>query len=212
LRGEEEADPPVCQTLETTQLVIDYRMNETMTDQKYVYSARVLHWLMAVGFLFMWGSGFIMTMETIEDTPLEENLFGLHISTGVMLVVLMIVRLAIRFANKPPALPDFMPAWEKLGSHLGHLGLYLLPIAVLTIGWAEVDFGGHGVKWFGIMMPKIFPTMEMYGGINLEETTEVLHRWLAYATFGLFVAHVLAVLKHRYLDGHDVLYRMSLKD
>ncbi len=183
-----------------------------MTDQKYVYSARVLHWLMAAGFLFMWGSGFFMTMDAIEDTPLEETLFSLHISTGVTLVLLMLVRVAIRLANQPPALPDFMPAWEKLGSHLGHLGLYLLPLAVLAVGWAEVDVGGHGVEWFGIAMPKIFPTMEVFAGINLEDATETLHKWLAYTTFGLFVFHVLAVLKHRYFDGHDVLYRMSLKD
>lgn len=187
-------------------------MTDPITDTHYAYSARLMHWLMAIFFLFMWGSGFIMTMESMEDTPLEESLFSLHISTGVMLVVLMVARIAIRLTHRPPALPDFMPPLEKLGSHLGHLGLYLLPIAVLTIGWAEVDFGGHGVKWFGLAMPKLFPTMETYAGFNLEETTEVLHRWLAWTTFGLFVLHVMAVIKHRYMDGHDVLYRMSLKD
>lgn len=179
--------------------------------KKYAYPARLIHWIMAFLFIFMWASGYVMTLDTIDDSPLEETLFFLHISSGVTLVFLMILRIAIRLTHKPPHFVGHMPKLEQIGAHLAHIGLYLLPLATLTIGWAEVDVGGHGVQWFGIPMPKIFPTMEFYGSINLEELTENLHMWLAWATFGLFILHIAAVIKHQYGDKIDILSRMSLK-
>lgn len=178
--------------------------------ERYVLSARVLHWVMAAGFIFMWACGYAMTSLVPDDSALQEFLFGLHISIGVTLLMLLAARIAVRLSNSPPPLPDALARWEKVSSHLGHLGLYLLPATVIIIGWAETDFGGHGVKWFGIAMPKIFPTMEVMAGFKLETVTANLHRWLAYTMLGLVVIHIAAVAKHRWLDGHDVLHRMTL--
>ena len=176
---------------------------------KYVFSARLLHWLMVLGFFFMWGCGYVMTSLVKEDSNLEEVLFALHISVGVTLLFLLILRIIIRFVNRPPALPEGLSGLEKLGSHLGHFGLYVLPATIIAIGWAETDFGGHEVKWFGLSMPKLFPTMKEWGGFELEIVTATLHQWGAYMMLGLAVIHILAVAKHRWIDGHDVLSRMT---
>lgn len=177
--------------------------------ERYAFSARVLHWIMAAGFIFMWACGYAMTSLVADDSPLEELLFGLHISIGVTLLVLLVARIAVRFRNRPPALPDGLSKAEKIGSHLGHYGLYLLPAAVIAVGWAETDFGGHGVRWFGIAMPKVFPTLETFWGFNLETLTATLHQWGAYTMLVLALIHVAAVVKHKWVDGHDVLYRMT---
>lgn len=178
---------------------------------RYTFLARVLHWVMAVGFLFMWVCGYAMTSLVAEDSALEEFLFGLHISIGVTLLGLLMVRLAVRLLQSPPPLPGGLARWERFGSHLGHWGLYVLPAAVIAVGWAETDFGGHGVSWFGLAMPKIFPTMESLWGLNLETTTALLHMWGAYTMLALAAVHVAAVVKHRWIDGHDVLHRMTFK-
>ena len=177
--------------------------------ERYVLSARILHWLMAAGFIFMWACGYAMTSLVPDDSALEEFLFGLHISIGVTLLFLLVARITVRLWNAPPSLPDALASWEKIGSHLGHWGLYLLPVAIILIGWAETDFGGHGVKWFGLSMPKIFPTMETLWGLKLETITATIHQWLAYTMLTLAVVHVAAVAKHRWIDGHDVLHRMT---
>ncbi len=181
----------------------------SVLNDRYVFSARFLHWLMALGFFFMWGCGYAMTSLVEEDSNLEETLFGLHISVGVTLLFLLILRIVVRLKNSPPALPAAFSQLEKWGSHLGHLGLYLLPFAVIAIGWAETDFGGHGVKWFGVSMPKLFPTLKELGGFELETLTATLHLWGAYIMLGLAVVHICAVVKHRWVDGHDVLKRMT---
>lgn len=182
--------------------------SEVLGHERYHALPRILHWGMALAFLFMWGCGFAMKYVVEEEGHLEELLFGAHISGGVTLVFLMMLRLAARFIYRPPALSKAIPEKERKMAHVGHIALYLLPLSVLALGWAEVDLGGWGVNWFGIEMPKIFPTMEMWNGINLEELTEFLHKWLAWGMLGLVVLHIAAVVKHR-RDGHDVLHRMG---
>lgn len=34
--------------------------------------------------------------------------------------------------------------------------------------------------------------------------------WLAYGMLAIAGGHVLAALKHRYIDGHDVIGRMTI--
>ena len=176
---------------------------------RYAFSARVLHWVMAVGFIFMWSCGYAMTSLVEDDSTLQELLFRLHISTGVTLLALLMLRIFVRLVNTVPPLPEGLAGWENVGSHLGHLALYVLPGLIITVGWAETDFGGHGVEWFGIAMPKVFPTMEALWGFNLEETTATLHKWFAYTMLAVAVVHAGAVAKHRWIDGRDVLYRMT---
>ena len=178
-------------------------------NDRYCIPARLIHWVMAAGFIFMWACGYAMTSLVEDDSSMEELLFGLHISIGVTLLMLLVLRIVVRLTNKTPPLPQTLSRWEQIGSHIGHFALYLLPAIVIAIGWAETDFGGHGVEWFGIAMPKIFPTMEMLWGYNLEELTATLHKWLAYTMLAIAIIHIAAVIKHRWIDRHDVLYRMG---
>ena len=178
---------------------------------RYHLAARWLHWIMAVGFVFMWVCGYTMTTLVAEDSALEEILFDLHISAGVTLLVLLLVRIAVRVSTTLPPLPPEIPRLDRAGARLGHAALYALPAVVMTIGWAEVDFEGHDVAWFGISLPKVFPTIESWRGIEPGELAATAHQWLAYTLLGIAFVHVAAVVKHRFVDGHDILRRMSLR-
>ena len=176
-----------------------------MTEDRYRLSARLMHWLMAVGFVFMWGCGYAMTTLVAEDSPLEEFLFDLHISVGVTLLALLIARIAIRLIHKPPPLPASIRGIERTAAHLGHAALYALPALVIAAGWAETNFGGHTVQWFGVEMPRIFPET----GEALQDLSADVHMWLAYGMLAVAVGHVAAAFKHRWIDGHDVIRRMT---
>lgn len=173
---------------------------------KYHLAARILHWLMAAGFLFMWGCGFAMTTLIEEDGPMEEILFPLHISVGVTLLILLGLRLLVRLLSSPPPLPAGFIWQERVAAYLGHLALYVLPLAVIVVGWLEVELqGGHGVQWFGLPIPPLVKP-------GLEETVVLLenwHKWLAYMMLVVAAGHVLAALQHR-REGRDVLGRMTL--
>ena len=176
-----------------------------MSEERYHLAARLMHWIMAAGFVFMWGCGHAMTALVEDDSPLEAFLFDLHISVGVTLLALLAVRIAVRVAHRPPPLPDSIQGMERTAAHLGHAALYALPALVIAAGWAETNFGGHAVKWFGVEMPRVFPET----GEDLQDLSEDLHKWLAYAMLAVAAGHVAAAFKHRWLDGHDVIRRMT---
>ena len=179
-----------------------------MTNEpRYSFLARAIHWVVAAGFACMWMLGFTMTRLVEDDSAPEEFLYGVHISLGVTLLALIALRVAVRLTRCPPPLPASLQGAERAGAHLGHAALYALPALVMALGWAEVDLGGHGVAWFGVEMPKVFATVPE--GSGAEEWAETLHRWLAYVMLCVAVIHVAAVAKHRWIDGHDVLYRMT---
>ena len=173
-----------------------------MTDVRYAPAARVLHWLMAAGFIFMWACGYAMTTWVAEDSALEELLFDLHISIGVTLLGLMIVRVLVRVLNEPPPFLEAISLPERLGALFGHMALYLLPLLIIAAGWAETNLEGYAVRWFGYELPIVLVEWEPWA-----ETAADLHRWLAYTMLAVAAVHVAAVVKHR-RDGHDVLRRM----
>ena len=174
-----------------------------MPQARYSLPARVLHWAMAFGFVFMWGCGYVMTTWVKEDSALEELLFDLHISGGVTLIVLLAVRVGVRIANRPPPLPPGLAPWERTGSHLGHAALYALPAVVMALGWAETNLGGYAVQWFGYGLPTLTAEDEAWS-----DRAAFLHRWLAYLMLAVALVHVAAVAKHRWVDREDVLRRM----
>ena len=176
-----------------------------MTEERYHLAARLMHWIMALGFAFMWGCGYTMTTFVAEDSPLEEFLFDLHISVGVTLLALLVVRIAVRLAHAPPPLPASIRGLERTAAHLGHAALYALPAMVIAAGWAETNFGGHAVKWFGVEMPRVFPET----GEALQILSTDVHKWLAYTMLAVAAGHVAAAFKHRWFDGHDVIGRMT---
>ena len=183
-----------------------------MTDviERYTLPARLLHWLMAAGFVFMWGCGYSMTELVEDDSPLEELLFDLHIATGVTLLGLLAVRVIVRWRSQPPPLPSYIPTFDRKAAHAAHIALYGFPLVVIALGWAETNISGHAVHWYGgVPMPRLFPTVEGDVGEVLGGWAETLHMWAAYTMLGVAVAHVAGAIKHR-IEGHDVLYRMTL--
>lgn len=177
---------------------------------KYHLAARILHWIMLGGFVFMWICGYSMTNLVEDDSAFEELLYFLHISSGVTLFFALVARIVVRVLYKPPPQGMEISRIDRVGAHFAHALLYVLPFLIILVGWAQVDLGGHQVQWFGINIPKIFPTVEMWGSVEVDEVMEPLHMWLAYIMLGLAVVHVAAVLKHRWFDKHDILPRMTI--
>ena len=179
-----------------------------MAEDRYHVAARIIHWIMAVGFVFMWCCGYVMTTLVEDDSPVEEFLFDLHISVGVTLLALLAARIGVRLAYPPPPLPDAIRGMERTAAHLGHAVLYALPAMVIAAGWAETNFGGHAAHWFGVEMPRVFPET----GEDLQNLAENVHMWLAYTLLAVAAGHVAAAFKHRWIDGHDVIRRMTFGD
>lgn len=175
--------------------------------RRYTLAARLIHWIMAVGFVFMWLCGYVMSELVEDDSPLQETLVGLHVSVGLTLAALLVIRLVTRWLHPPPPLPPQFPRSERVASRWVHIALYVLPAGTVAAGWLETDLGGHGVAWFGLLeVPQVIPDSE-----GTEALYEEIHLLLAYGFLALALVHFAAVVKHRWYDRRDVLSRMSLR-
>lgn len=176
---------------------------------RYSRVAVVLHWLMAIAIIAMLVMGLLMTDDDILPMPLKFQMYQWHKSLGVILLWLIAVRLAWRLTHRAPELGAKFAKWERVMALLGHLGLYVLMIAMPLTGWLVVSSSATGIPTivFGLLQWPHFP------GVNgestmLHEVVEFLHTSLAYVLIAMIALHVLAVVKHAVIDRENILPRM----
>jgi cytochrome b561 len=169
---------------------------------RFTLPARVLHWLMAlliVAMLFI-GIGMVASV-----SGRHEWLLRIHKPLGIAILVLAVVRLAVRLRHPPPALPTDLPALQKLAAHASHWLLYLLMLAMPLVGWAMLSAGGYPVMLGeSLRLPAIFPTSPIAFAILRH-----LHTWLALLLFLTFLAHMAAALYHGLIRRDGVLASMT---
>ena len=174
----------------------------TNTSRHFSPLARLLHWTMAVLILAMLFVGVAM-VATVSHA--HATLIALHRPLGVALLVLALIRVAVRLKNGSPALPDDMPALQRFAARASHLVLYGLFIAMPLIGWAMLSAGGYPVTLFGAWhLPAIVPQ-----NVDLFALLRAMHTWLAFALFATVLAHIAAALFHGLIRRDGVFSSMA---
>src|ERR1700749_5109545 len=116
---------------------------------------RSLHWLMAICILSMLfiGVGMVSTV-----MPKSLTLVAIHKPLGIAILVLALLRLAVRLRSGTPPLPADLPAPMKLAARLSHYAFYLLMIGMPLIGWGMLSAATYPIVLFGsVQLPAILP-------------------------------------------------------
>lgn len=167
----------------------------------FALPARILHWLMAiliVSMLFI-GVGMVASVSATH-----ELLIRIHKPLGIAILVLAIVRIAVRLRYPPPPLPFDLPPLQKLAAHASHWLLYILMVLMPLIGWAMLSAGGYPVMLgASLRLPPIFPTNAVAFAVLRQ-----LHGWFAMLLFLTFLAHMGAALYHGLIRRDGVLQSM----
>ena len=87
--------------------------------QRYGAVTRWLHWGMAV--VLGWQFVTVLAHVLLEDSALDKFAWGTHKATGLLLMVLVVIRLLWAFYNR-----NRRPAAVSIPARLGHLALYAL--------------------------------------------------------------------------------------
>ncbi|WP_459619664.1 cytochrome b [Burkholderia sp. 3C] len=163
--------------------------------------ARLLHWLMAAMIIAMLFIGVGM----VNSVSLRHAmLIAIHKPLGIAILVLVIVRLVVRFTNRPPPLPQDLPVWQKAAAHLSHWVLYGLMLAMPLIGWAMLSAGGYPVMLGGgVQLPALMGA-DPVAFAWLRNAHEVL----AFVLFAAVVGHLAAALFHGLIRRDGVLGSM----
>lgn len=204
-----------------------------MTTERYTRTAISFHWLIAVGILANLFLGF--TMDSLFSGS-RGAVIGIHASIGLSVLGLVILRILWRLTHRPPELPDALPGWERHAATIGHFLLYVAMIFLPLSGWAILSTnppantpGAAAAKslgvnahpndgimvWGMVKVPTIKPINELGEtpeGVRpqskLHGEMEELHEAGSWLLIALLLVHVLAALKHQYVDRWPILARM----
>ena len=199
---------------------------------RYTNVAIILHWTIALLILFNLFTGFFHDF-------VPKAVFAFHISSGVTILALTIVRIAWRLTHKPPPyLP--MRTWEKQLANIVHFLLYCAMLASPLTGWAMIS--AHADKppaaaamadatpqpgpppkphrtmiWGLFPLPKLAPIAHIAnqpdGQAKIKEVHELYearHETAGLIFLFLLILHLSGALKHQFIDKERELGRMGI--
>ncbi|HXP08639.1 MAG TPA: cytochrome b [Acidobacteriaceae bacterium] len=173
------------------------------TDRKrFAVPQRLLHWLMALCILSMLfiGVGMVSTA-----APRYLTLVQIHKPLGIAILVLVLIRLALRFYYGSPSLPADLPEPMKLAAYSSQVILYALMIAMPLLGWGMLSAAAYPVVLFGsVYLPPILPV-----SASLHTLLWHAHYYLAFAFFAIILMHIAAILFHKLIRRDGVFETMA---
>jgi cytochrome b561 len=183
------------------------------TATRYGFVAQSLHWFIALGIVAQY-----FLAEAAEDSEGAAvdpfGAAGVHAALGMAILALAAVRLAWRLIELPPERPPAMKSYEIALARAAHIAFYVLLFAIPLSGWALSSASGQSLSFFGWFdLPQFQPVTRLplpgiEGGTLSKDQLEELHEILFNVLVGLAVLHIVASLKHQFIDHDGVLRSM----
>ena len=157
-----------------------------------------LHWLLALMIIGLLCLGFFVLADMPNTDPKKLDILVWHMSGGMFVLVLMILRLIIRrWSAHPATAPTGSPLFDRLAS-IAHGSLYVIVFLMIATGWAT------GWLISGVFQPN---------GGSLPENFAVFPSFRAHAALAtllavLIVVHVAAALYHQFVLKDGLFRRM----
>jgi cytochrome b561 len=165
--------------------------------------AVLFHWLIALLMICGLYLGWVMT-DIPGFTPTKLRYVSWHKWIGVTVFALALLRLLWRATRGAPPIPAAMPKWQRAAAHATHSLLYVLMLAVPVTGYLFSSAAGVQVMYLGILpLPTIIGP-----DLALKALLRTAHIALNYTLLVLLATHVLAALKHQFVERDGLLARM----
>lgn len=169
--------------------------------KKYPLSMRVLHWLMALLLVMLVAVG--LWMVGMPSTSAKYEIFALHKSFGMLALILVIIRLAVRFKSDIPKLPNKINRRDALLSSITIFILYIGMILQPLSGYLASSFGGYKVAFFTLNVPLLLGKNP-----SLAYLFNEVHIILGYGIIAIVLLHVLGSIKHLLVEKINLFRRI----
>lgn len=174
-----------------------------MTTHRYDPVSLSLHWFTAFAVIAAYAIG--LGREALPKGDFRTALLGLHMSLGMLVMVLAIVRITWRSLFAAPVAPvtsSHGPA--DLAAKFAHLALYGTMLAIPVIGLLAAWTKGRPVDFFGLMALPSPIGLDRALAKGLENAHEIAgHLMMALAGI-----HALAAIGHQFILKDGTLSRM----
>ena len=178
-----------------------------VSSQYYTRTAQILHWVMAIIFIAAWAIGFYSGnfLSYDVDGPFKGDVITLHKNIATTIIFLLIIRILWRYTHPAPKLPDTMSPTMKTLAHIGHLFLYVILVALPVTGCLFSWSAGHPAPVLYLFeIPRL-----VQDNPELLAVVKPLHIYISWFAGFLIVGHVLAALKHHFVDKDNILNSMT---
>jgi cytochrome b561 len=157
-----------------------------------------LHWLLALMIIGLLCLGFFVLANMPNTDPNKLDILVWHMSGGMFVFVLMILRAVIRrWSARPAMTATGSPLLDQLAS-MAHYGFYVIVFLMIATGWTT------GWLISGVFQPN---------GGSLPDSFSVFPTFRAYAALAtllaiLIVAHIAAAFYHQFVLKDGLFRRM----
>lgn len=172
------------------------------TSDHYGAVSRGLHWLIALLVIIMLSVGFFMDDFSKAMKP---TVYMLHKSTGLLILLLMCIRLGWAITNKMPELPTSIPRWQAVLAKLAHITLYILLFAMPISGLVMSVAANRLPTFYGLFTVTLPGVPQSKSLASFMNST---HEVIAWILLTVVVLHILAVLRHVFIEKDGLLNRM----
>ena len=179
-----------------------YSMNTVSSvDQRYNAVLRSLHWLVFLAVVLA-----VLTIELqdvyAKGTPGRLLMRTTHYVAGFSVLMLMTLRLLARaLLSTPAAVPG--ANWMQVSARLGHLGLYVLMLAMPLLGIASVLLAGKPIDIYGFVLT---PPVQMDRALS--KSFKNFHEIGATFVYILVGLHAAAALWHQFVLKDHIFRRV----
>ncbi len=171
-----------------------------------------LHWTIALLIIVQIGLGWYMNEILPDRSPARASVLPLHISVGLTILLLVLIRLGVRLTHRAPPLPSGMALWERILARASHILFYLLMLALPLTGWTLVSLGAGPIRFWGLPWPHLPGLSLLFGSPTPRPVRHELSHihvyiliWIVLINLAL---HIAGALKHQF-DGNPVFWRMT---
>lgn len=163
--------------------------------------AKGFHWLIVALLIAQYAVAW--TMPDIHRGTQPDTLINLHMSLGITVLALAVLRLIWRLLHPVPLIADNLPLWQRRTAQANHALLYGLIFAMPLLGWVAASGRGWTIDVWGTSVPRLIAPAPRLAG-----TIGDYHTDLSYLLLALVGLHVLAALYHHFWQRDRTLTRM----
>ena len=158
-----------------------------------------LHWLVAAMILGLLGIGYFVLASMPNTDPRKLDILVWHMSGGMAVMALMIVRVIVRARSaRPGPAAAGAPIFDRLAG-LAHLGLYLVVFSMIVSGWLTGYLISGAFAGQGQTLPARFSDLPTFQ----------VHAALAVVLTLLIAVHVAAALFHQFVLRDGLFQRIG---
>ena len=180
--------------------------------------AKWLHWSIAILFLCSYATVKYRHWFTVKDTPENWTALQLHLSVGITIAALVLLRIIWRLMN---SVPDEEPGSKvaHLAAKLGHYALYAMMIIMPLTGYIGT---GVNTEYFFLFDIAKFESTQVFAslvtnGLNMsfeefEKPIDYIHKELGgeLIVLLLLAGHILAAMYHHFIRKDRTLRKMTV--